>query len=390
MKRLKIALFIDIYYPIVDGVVTVVNNYAKRMAEFADVTVFCPKPKGSYDDSIYNYNISRCFSFKIVGIDYTVGMPIFDRKFKKAFYQENFDIVHIHSPFFVSRFGVKYAKTRNIPLIATLHSQFKRDYMLATKSKFLTKRLLNFTIKPFNKCDECWAVNDVVKDIFTLDYGVTTPCIVQPNATDFKTVDYAESVEVLNEKYGIEPDEKLLLFSGRLVQIKNIFFIAEGLKKIKDKGVKFRMAFVGTGFEEEKLKKKIREYGMDEQVIFTGQICDRNLLALFYRRACLFLFPSLYDSSSLVQIEAASQKTPTLFIRGSATSATAKEDVSAIMCDNDVDDFANKIIYALENEDYLERISEGAYTHLYKTWDEAVISVYQRYLQLIENKKINK
>ena len=36
---------------------------------------------------------------------------------------------------------------------------------------------------------------------------------------------------------------------------------------------------------------------------------DRELLASIYARADLFLFPSLYDASSIVQIEAALQKT---------------------------------------------------------------------------------
>lgn len=43
-KRLKIAFFNDVFYPMVDGVVIVIDNYAKRLAKFADVTLFCPKP----------------------------------------------------------------------------------------------------------------------------------------------------------------------------------------------------------------------------------------------------------------------------------------------------------------------------------------------------------
>ena len=39
-NRLKIALFIDTYFPMIDGVVMVVDNYAKRLQEYADVTVF--------------------------------------------------------------------------------------------------------------------------------------------------------------------------------------------------------------------------------------------------------------------------------------------------------------------------------------------------------------
>ena len=40
MKKLKVGLFIDTWYPMVDGVIMVVDNYAKRLSEFCDVTVF--------------------------------------------------------------------------------------------------------------------------------------------------------------------------------------------------------------------------------------------------------------------------------------------------------------------------------------------------------------
>ena len=47
---------------------------------------------------------------------------------------------------------------------------------------------------------------------------------------------------------------------------------------------------------------------------------DRELLSYYYNRADIMLFPSIYDSSSIVQIEAASQKTPAVFLKNTATA----------------------------------------------------------------------
>lgn len=389
MKRLKIALFIDTYFPMVDGVVVVVDNYAKRLAKFADVTVFCPKPNVAFDDNVYNYVVKRCKSLGVQHSDYPVGFPLFDRKFRKSLFLEDFDIVHVHSPFFVSRLGVKYAKKKNIPVVATLHSQYKQDFKMATKSNFLASILLKFAMKPFNKCDECWAVNGAIKDLYVEEYGVKSPCIVQTNATDMCLKDKLVAFNVIKDKYGIGENERVMMFSGRLIELKNIFFIAEGLKELKAMGEKFRMIFVGSGPDENKLKQKIKEYGLEDDVLFTGRVTDRDTLSYLYRRADLFLFPSLYDANSLVQIEAASQKTPTIFMRGSKTSSTAVEDVSCILSENDVVDFAKKIKRALNDNEYLEKISEGAYKYLYATWDEAVDKAYKRYVELIEE-KLNK
>ena len=52
-------------------------------------------------------------------------------------------------------------------------------------------------------------------------------------------------------------------------------------------------------------------------------------------------------------------------------------------------DFAEKIKRALNDNEYLEKISEGAYKYLYATWDEAVDKAYKRYVELIEE-KLNK
>ena len=43
--------------------------------------------------------------------------------------------------------GLKYAKKHKIPVVATLHSQFEKDFYRSTKSKFLTKILLKKIMK---------------------------------------------------------------------------------------------------------------------------------------------------------------------------------------------------------------------------------------------------
>ena len=42
----KVGLFIDTWYPMVDGVIKVVDNYARRLTKYCDVVVFCPETRG--------------------------------------------------------------------------------------------------------------------------------------------------------------------------------------------------------------------------------------------------------------------------------------------------------------------------------------------------------
>ena len=134
----------------IDGVTMVVHNYAKRLVKYADVIVFAPNyPGKDYDDSIFPYKVVRCKSLKAPIIDYGIPIPDFDSNFKKILRESKLDIVHIHSPFMVGKAGIKYAKKHKIPVIATMHSQYKQDFKRAVKNDTLadtlTKKIIRIT-----------------------------------------------------------------------------------------------------------------------------------------------------------------------------------------------------------------------------------------------------
>ena len=387
-NKLKIGIFTDAFFPMIDGVVNVVDNYAKRLCEYSDVTVFAPEGREDFDDSKFPYKVVRCRKrIAMSFLDYDLPMPNLDKEFVNAIKNSNLDIVHIHSPFSIGKIGVKYARKNDIPVVATLHSQFKKDFYLATKSDLLTSILLKNVISVFNSCDECWAVNKEVAKVYFKEYKLSRFPKVQNNGTDLKYYDNDAEIEKLRNQYKIDKDTKILLFVGRINRVKNIFFTLDCLKILKEKNFKFKMIFVGTGPDFDELKDKITEYGLEDYVITTGKISDRDLIVKHYRLADLFVFPSLYDCSSLVQIEAASQKTPTIFIKGAVTSGTCTEGVDAFFADDDVKKFANRIIDIFNNNQEYEKIKQGAYNNLYVTWDNAVKLVYNEYLRVINSYK---
>jgi glycosyltransferase involved in cell wall biosynthesis len=393
-NKITIGLFVDVFFPMTDGVVMVVDNYAKRLSKYCNVIVFAPKFVGhEYDDSKFNYKVVRCISLKVPFLDYTLPIPKMDIKFQKELKQYNLDLVHIHSPFTVGEAGIKYAIDNNIPLVGTMHSQYKRDLLRAVKTETLANQLLKPLISNFNKCDECWAVNSEVARIFYEDYGYKELPKVMNNATEMKPInnsDLPSSNKYINKIYNLS-DEKVFIFVGRINALKNIFFIVDALKLVKEKdpNLKFKMLFVGSGQDEEELKKVIKKYNLEDNIIMCGKITDRKLLASLYARSDLFLFPSLYDSSSIVQIEAASQHTPVLFIEGAATTATVTNNVNGFIAPNNIEKYANYIINIMHNDKLLNDVSNNCYRDLYKNWDDTIESVYNNYLELINKKKDN-
>ena len=192
----------------------------------------------------------------------------------------------------------------------------------------------------------------------------------------------------INKLYHIKESDIVFLFVGRINTLKNIFFIVDSLKLLKEMKprLRFKMLFVGSGQDEDKLKEKIHELDMDNDVIMCGKVTDRIILSYYYNRADLMLFPSVYDCSSIVQIEAASQKTPTVFLEGTATSATVTDNVNGYLSKYSVHDYANKIIEILNNKKLYKEVSENAYRDLYVNWDTVIHDVYSMYKEIIKNK----
>ena len=382
----KVGLFIDTWYPMVDGVIKVVDNYARRLVQYCEVVVFCPETRGfsREEDEKLPYRVVRCHSVPIIGYDYDLPTPALDPLFEAQVLRSGIDLVHIHSPFAVGLAGVLYAKVHRLPVVATLHSQYKQDFEGALKTGLALRVVMDGLMRVFNACDECWAVNAGIKELYETEYGLKVPCKVRLNATDHHPVDDpAEAARIVDETYGVPADATVFLFVGRINFIKNIDFTVRALAKAKEMGLgHFRMLFAGKGQDEEKLAELVKDQGLTEEVVLCG-LTDKPMLERLYSRAKLFLFPSLYDANSLVQIEAACQGTPTLFLEGARTAATVTPGVNGYVSAPGEENYARAILDILSDPEGYARVSAAARRDLYLNWDDVVREVYADYSKMI-------
>ena len=388
MKKITIGLFNDSFPPMIDGVGMVVDNYARRLCKIANVVVFVPDYREPYDDSKLPYKVVRCRSVKMPFVDYSLPMPLVDNAFRREVRKYDFDIIHIHSPFTIGKYGVDYARRHHIPVLGTMHSQYQQDFYRAVASKKVVQEMVKEIIRVYNRCTQCFAVNKGMAELYYYEYKAKRMPLVLANATEMNYVrDKEPANQRINQKHSLKETDKVLLFVGRLNKLKNILFIIDSLVLLKEKNLTydFKMLFVGHGQDENALKKYIHEKNLDDQVILCGNVEDREELTDYYVRSDLFLFPSLYDASSIVQIEAASQKVPTVFLEGSKTSSDITDRVNGFIAKNE-QDYADMIDEALTNEELYHIVQEGAYHDVYRNWDHVVKEVYQMYLGYIDGR----
>ncbi|MCF0166971.1 MAG: glycosyltransferase [Bacteroidales bacterium] len=388
---MRVGLFIDTYFPYVDGVVKVVDNYARRLSRMCEVTVFTVGCYKGYDENLdkeYPYKIVRTHVAGFKNSEYIAPFPFLDPVFQKKLWSSKLDIIHIHSPFSIAKEGLKYAKVRGIPAVSTLHSQYKKDVYERIHFPPFRWISFNFLMSTFNASHLCWAVNDAVKNLYINEYGLKTLCLVKNNATDHIPVeDPIMARKLVNETFRLKSDRPLLIFVGRLARVKNEEFLVRSLKILKEKGQKFQMLFVGGGPNEKHLAQMVAELSMGDCIKVAGPLDNLGLIRYIYSAADLMLFPSLYDCSSIVQIEAACQRTPVLFVEGAATASTVTPEVNGFVAPNDETAYADAVMGILKDPERLQRVSEGALRDLYVTWDTAVAGVYEDYKSIIESYK---
>ena len=377
----------DSYYPAIDGVVLAIDNLANCLSKYNDVTVVVPYTTTINNDINKPYKIIRIKSYHIPLTEYNLAKITTKlSKEYKLLIKENFDIIHIHSPFTVGYLGLKISKKLKIPCISTMHTRFDHEIRRIIKNEYINKKIMKKIINIYNKTDCTITVNKAMIKVLK-NFGYKHNPIIINNGTDLLPLNNPEKyISIINNKFNLTNDKNILLFVGRITSIKNIFFILDSLKLLKEDNYPFKMIYVGTGPDESKLKKKIKEYNLQNNIILTGIITNRLLLSSIYKRADLFLFPSLCDTSSLVQIEAAINETPGLFIENSITANTITNNVNGYTCKLDTKIYKDKIKEILDNKKELKKIGIKARKTLAKNWHNIAKETYKLYLKEIDKK----
>lgn len=101
----------------------------------------------------------------------------------------------------------------------------------------------------------------------------------------------------LNRKYALE-GEKVLLYVGRLVNIKNIDKLLEAVKYTEEE---FVTVIVGDGIEKENLEKQAQT--INKKILFMGHLEGEELKA-WYNIADVFILPSYLEPFGAVTNEA--------------------------------------------------------------------------------------
>src|SRR5208337_2230637 len=186
MVDVSVGLFSDGYLPVLDGVALTVHNYAYWLnKESGRSCVVAPRTPGYVDKE--SYRVVRFFSLPtVVRPPYRFGLPGLDLGLRRFLRDEDFSLIHAHSPFGAGLVAARTAKEKKVPLVATLHSKYRDDLARVIRAKAIVddqiKRIADF----YYSADYVWVPQESM--VATLrEYGYDGPYEVMENGIDLKS-----------------------------------------------------------------------------------------------------------------------------------------------------------------------------------------------------------
>jgi len=398
----KIALITNNYLPFIGGVPISVNRLAVGLRELGHtVYVFAPDYKNNGSDDVYTFRYPTLHS----KIKDTIPIPIHAySEITRNFEIRDIDIIHVHHPVLIGYTALNLSQKYNKPLIFTYHTKYEQylHYVdlyhsinkRAERGHRLEKTIINCLQKQLlpgylggfmKRCDMVFAPTESIKENL-MQYDLNVPIRVIPTGLPQSAFRLCKSSADIRREY---LNEKKYLFCtvSRLSIEKNLAFMLRGLALAKEHiGDCFNTIIIGDGPEKESLMHLATDLGLENSVFFLGTIPNDQIV--MYHRACdLFLFSSLTETQGIVLLEAMAASLPVLAVKATGVSDVVKNGENGFLTENDIEDWAAKLILLLQKGNHLSNMGyEANETALQYTQKKIAAKAAECYQEILINR----
>lgn len=318
---MRIALFTETFLPKVDGIVTRLRHTIEHLERNGD-RVLVIAPEGG---------LTEYKGAKIYGIP-GMSLPLYPELklalpplgTKNAIEEFQPDLIHVVNPAFLGVGGIYYAKTMNIPLVASYHThlpQYLHHYGLGALEGLLWELLKAAHNKAqLNLCTSSAMVKELV------NHGIERVDLWQRGVDTDMFQPHLASAQMRSRLTQGNPQDPLLLYVGRVSAEKQI----DQIKPVLEAMPQARLAIVGDGPHREALEAHFA----DTKTNFVGYLQGLELAAAF-ASADAFVFPSRTETLGLVLLEAMAAGCPVVAARSGGIPDIVTDGVNGYLFEPD-------------------------------------------------------
>ena len=184
--------------------------------------------------------------------------------------QEGYELIHCHGAR-ANMIGALLRKTTGLPVVTTVHSDYRLDYMGRPLSRLTFGTINAYALR---KLDYRIGVSDAMVDLlisrgFPADrfYAIYNGIDFTPAPPQGDRLPYLMSLGA-----DVDDDSVVVGIAARLNPVKDMSTLIRGFAAGYRKCPRLRLVIAGDGEEREKLENLARELGVEKQVTFAGWI----------------------------------------------------------------------------------------------------------------------
>jgi L-malate glycosyltransferase len=347
MRKLKIGITC---YPTVGGSGVVATELGKMLAEkgheihFISSSIPFRLNKMYHNIYYHQVEVNQYSVFQYPPYDIALAS-----KMAEVANREKLDLLHVHYaiPHAVCAILAKQMSHRDIKIVTTLHGT---DITVLGYDPSLTDAI-KFGIE---KSDVVTAVSKALVD--------QTYELINPDKqieTVYNFIDdriYKKSdARALKTEFGIKEDEKVIIHVSNFRPVKRVQDVVKSFAKIASV-MPAKLLLVGDGPEMTIICKLVREFGLEDQVIFLGK---QESLEELYSISDLMLLLSEKESFGLVALEAMACGVPCVGTNVGGVPEVINHGMNGFICEvGDIDDISNKSLAILVDQDLHQQFSK--------------------------------
>ncbi len=306
--------------------------------------------------------------------EYRLGryLPAATRRDLEAFAP---NIVHVSAPEFLNHGAVTWARSHDVPVVASFHTRFE-TYFRYYRIGFIEPLIKAIMTRFYNRVDLVMPPSPSMGALLK-EWGVTTPMTLWSRGIDHARFTPERRSLDWRRGLGIADDEIAVGFLGRLVKEKGLDVFADVLAELRRRGVRHKALVIGKGPAEEWFAQ------VAPGAVFAG-FQSGDDLGRAVASMDVFFNPSITETFGNVTTEAMAAGVPVVAARATGAVDLVEDGVTGFLVDpTDVAGYADAIARIAADPGL--RAGMGAAGHeraaAYR-WDTANQAVLDAYLAL--------